>query len=308
MLKFIFKNFDNFLESLRKSVLSLFSKKSKKSRGNIKPTPSMILEQEIKKQELNLKEKTNLYAKNEIRKKILYLKLKLKALNSSSRYLKRAEDILRDEVEESAYEALSYLNRAPQNLEDSQKVEIKLFTALVYELLEDFEAAGREYKEALQIDKSGLSLREYKEYVQRSRLFFSWHSKSRKRLLENSYNIHNIVPEEKLPEVANRLEKIASYYARSPKSRALGKSYFNEVLKIYKKLSEKHPKEYSCAYIQVLLDGVEIFMMSPRLLTEAEELLTGSRDCIDMRVYLLERIKELRQKGFIQKSLSRTEQ
>ncbi|HGZ70831.1 MAG TPA: hypothetical protein ENK74_05485 [Nitratifractor sp.] len=304
MLKFIFKNFDNFLESLRNRVVSLFSKKNRSFRANIKPTPSSILEQEIQKQEINLKEKTNLYAKNEIRKKILYLKLKLKALNSPSRYLKRAEDILRDEVDESAYEALSYLNRTPVNLEDSEKVEIKIFMAIIYEILEDFEAASKEFKEVLKIDTSGVSLKDYKAYVERSRIFISWHSKNRKRLLENSYNIHNIVSEEKMPEVANRLEKIAKYYARSPKSRALGKSYFKEVLKIYKKLSQSHPKEYTCIYIQVLLDGVEIFMMSPRLLTEAQELLTGSRDCIDMRVYLLERIKELKQKSFIQKSLN----
>ena len=303
MLKYIFKNFDQFLESIRSRVVHLFV--SEKSSGNrkIKLSATDILKQEIEKQKINLKEKKELHHKLELYKRILYLKLKLQALDSGNRYIKRAMDIMQDEVEESAYEALDYLNRVPSNLERENQVEVKLFKALIYELLEDFEAAASEYKESLKIDKSTKTLIEYKEYVERYREFISWQSKNKRRLLENSYNIHNITPLEKMPEVAERLESLAKYYARSPKSRPLGKSYYKEVLKIYKKLAKEKPKEFTCAYINALLDSVEIFMMSPLLLQEAQTLLMESRDCIDMRVYLLERIKELRQRSFIKKSL-----
>ncbi len=303
MLKYIFKNFDQFLESLRNRIIHLFSKKSRFDERKLKLSAADILMQEIEKQKINLKEKKELHHKLELYRRILYLKLRLLSLNSVNRYIKRAMDIMQDEVEESAYEALNYLSRVPNNLEREEQVEVKLFMALIYELLEDFEAAAAEYKGALKIDKSTKALLAYKEYVERYRDFISWQSKDKRRLIENSYNIHNITPIEKLPEVAKRLDSLAKYYARSPKSRALGKSYYKEVLKIYKRLLKEKPKEFTCEYINALLDGVEIFMMSPLLLQEAEELLMGSRDCIDMRVYLLERIRELRQRSFIKKSL-----
>lgn len=309
MLKFIFKNFDQFLESIRIRIANLFSKEKWDKSRKIKLSATDILKQEIEKQKVNLKEKKELHHKLELYKKILYLKLRLQSLDSGNRYIKRAMDIMQDEVEESAYEALDYLNRVPSNLEREEQVEVKLFKALIYEILEDFEAAAMEYKESLKIDKSTKALVEYKEYVERYRDFISWQSKNKRRLLENSYNIHNITPIEKLPEVAERLESLAKYYARSPKSRTLGKSYYKEVLKIYKKLVKKNPKEYACDYINALLDGVEIFMMSLLLLQEAEDLLMSNRDCIDMRVFLLERIRELRQRSFIKKSLeSKAEQ
>ena len=303
MLRSIFKNFDQFLESIRSRIANLFSKEKWDENRKIKLSATDILKQEIQMQKVNLKEKKEIYHKLELYKRILYLKLKLQSLDSGNRYIKRAMDIMQDEVEESAYEALNYLSRVPSNLEREEQVEVKLFMALIYEILEDFEAAATEYKESLKIDKSTKALVEYKEYVERYRDFLSWQSKNRRRLLENSYNIHNITPIEKLPEVAERLESLAKYYARSPKSRALGKSYYKEVLKIYKKLLKEKPKEFTCDYINALLDGVEIFMMSPLLLQEAEDLLMANRDCIDMRVFLLERIRELRQRSFIKKSL-----
>jgi len=303
MIRYIFKNFDQFLESMRIRIATLFSKKSWVEKGKTTLSATDILKQEIEKQKINLQDKKEFHHKLEVYKRILYLKLKLLALDSTNRYIKRAMDIMDDEVEESAYEALDYLNRVPQNIEREEKVEVKLFKSLVYELLEDFEAAANEHKETLKIDKSTKALIEYKEYVERYREFLSWQSKDKRRLLENSYNIHNITPLKKLPEVAKRLESLAKYYARSPKSRLLGKSYYKEVLKIYKKLAKEKPTEFTCDYINALLDGVEIFMMSPLLLQEAQELLMMSRDCIDMRVYLLERIKELRQRSFIKKSL-----
>ena len=303
MLKFIFKNFDHYLESARSSIVDLFSKEKWDENRRMKLSATDILKQEIAKQKLNLKEKRELYYKVEIYKRILYMKLKIQALESGNRYIKRAMDIMRDEVEESAYEALNYLNRVPDKIDREERVEVKLFMALIYEIVEDFEAAANEYKETLKIDTSPKALVEYKEYVERYREFLGWQSKNRRKLFENSYNIHNIISLEKLPEVVEHLESLAKYYARSPKSRSLAKSYYKEVLKIYKKLAKERPKEFTCRYINALLDGIEIFMMSPLLLQKAQELLMESRDCIDMRVFLLERIKELRQRSFIQKSL-----
>ncbi len=301
MLRYIFKNYDTFLESLRFNIDTLLHKKENLDSKNLQLKPYEVIEIEIKKQEENLKLKTDIQTKHNIREHTLYLRLKQRALQSSNLYIKRAEDILKDEVEESAYEALAYLNRVPKDLPKEDIKEISLFKALIYELLEDFEEASNEYKKVLKIDNSTEVLKRYKEFVERSRELLSWHKSKQGELRFSSLNLHNIAKIEDMPKIAERLDNMAKYYARSPKSRELGKRYFKEVIKIYKKLAKENPKEYSCYYIKSLIDAVEIFMFSSVFLQEANELLIKSKDCIDMRVYLLERIKELKNKSFIKK-------
>ena len=302
MVKYIFKNYDKLLESLQENLSTLFFKEKIEDKKNLSLKPEDLIDIEIKKQERNLKEKDDINIKSQIRKKILYLKLKQKALKYLNMYIKRAQDILADEVEESAYEALDYLNRAPRNLSKEKLKEIHLYKALIYELLEDFDEATKEYKRAIKLDNTTNSLNEYKEFVERSREVLSWYNEQKDDLRYSSLNIHNIVKIEDMPKVAKRLESIAKYYARSPKSRELGKRYFKEVIKMYKKLNDYNPKKFNCDYINSLIEGVEIFMMSPTLLKEANSILLKSRDCVEHRLYLIEKIKELKSRNFIKKT------
>ena len=304
MLKYIFKKYDKFLESNKTFLTNLFARKKDKNRdSNLQLKPDEILELEIKKQEENLKLKTDPLHKQEVRKQILYLYLKKKALKTSCKYIKRARDILRDEVDDSAYEALEYLSRVPKKLSAEHKKDIHIYRAYIHEILEEYDEASTEYKMAIKYDKTAKTLTEFKQFVVRSREALTWNSKNRaEELLYNTANIHNITKLEDMPKVTKKLEEIAKYYARSPKSRSLGKRYFKEVVKMYKKLSEHEPQKYTCKYAQTLIDAVEFFMMHPTMLKEAYDILTTAQECLDSRVELLGRIKRLKQKSFIKRS------
>ena len=303
MLRYIFKNYDHFLESINSAIGTLFSSKEEDANRSLQLKPADILDLEIKKHEENLKQKENSIHKHEIMRMILYLHLKKKALITTNKYIKRAQDILKDEIDDSIYEAITYLNRVPKNLDNEQIREIHVYKAYLYELLEDFEEASNEYKQAIKYDKTPNTLAEYKEFIERSREVMSWEKKSHKHnTIYNTANIHRITSIEDMPEVVERLKNIAKYYARSPKSRTLGKKYFREVLKMYKKLVVSEPNKYTCEYIEALLDAVELFMMPTTLLKDAQNLLYKGDECQESRVYLLERIKELKQKNFIKKS------
>ena len=303
MLRYIFRNYDKFLESVRIYFIKLFSRKTEDVSRSLQLTPSEVLELEIKTQEENLVQKEDIEKKREVAKLITYLRLKKKALSTTNKYIKRAQDILRDEVDDSAYEALSYLKRVPDTLNNKELNEIYIYKAYIYELLEEFEDASTSFKEAIKYDKTPNTLTEYKEFVQRSRNMLNWGKHSSKyNLLHSTSSIHKVTKLEDMPKVIARLDNIAKYYARSPKSRSLGKKYFREILKMYKILVEDNPKKYTCAYIEALLDGIEIFMMPTALLHDVQELLQNPQDCIEARVYLLERIKELKQKGFVKNS------
>ena len=303
MFKKIFKNYDQFLENIRNKSIIFFKSKEQHT-PSLQLKPIDIINLEIKRQEANLKQKQGSEKKLFILKKLLHLYLKKKALKSTSRYINRASDILKDETEDGAYEALEYLNRVPKNLSSRELNDIYTFKALIYELIEDYDEASNAYKEAIKYDKTPNTLKEFKAFVERSREAIMWQEHLNSRdLIYNKSNIHNLVKAQDMPKVAKRLETIAKYYARSPKSRALAKKYFKEVLKMYKTLSKNEPDEYLCIYINALLDAVEIFMMPITLLKEAQDLLINSKECNSSKIYLLERIKELKHKTFIKKSL-----
>ena len=286
--------FNNFLKSLK----NLFKFKKTNRNDNLQLKPDEVLELEIKRQEANLQQKTDPISKQQILKQILYLYLKKKALKSTCKYIKRARDILRDEVDDSAYEALNYLSRVPKKLSSEHKKDIHIYKAYIYEILEDYDEASLEYKLAIKYDKTAKTLTEFKKFVIRSREASTQGGKQKREIL----NIHNTTKIEDMPKVAKKLEDMAKYYARSPKSRSFAKTYFKEVVRMYKKLSEHNPQEFTCKYAQTLIDAVEIFMMHPSMLKEAYEILTTAQECLDARVELLGRIKRLKQKNFIKRS------
>jgi len=260
MLHNIFESYDKFIESTRINIGNLFNKKQQSTTDNLQLKPIDIIELEIKKQEENLKQKEDIEQKLIIMKNILYLYLKRKSLKTANRYIKRAEEILEDKMEDTIYEAISYLKRVPKDLKNEQLREIHIFKAYLYELLEDFNESSSEYKQAIKYDKTPNTLVEFRKFIERSREVISWeknlkgHSKK-----HNIVKIHSITKIEDMPDVVKRLESMAKYYAKTPKSRALGKKYFREVLKMYKTLSEKYPKDYTCKYAGSLMDAKYIY-------------------------------------------------
>jgi len=303
MLHNIFESYDKFIESTRINIGNLFNKKQQSTTDNLQLKPIDIIELEIKKQEENLKQKEDIEQKLIIMKNILYLYLKRKSLKTANRYIKRAEEILEDKMEDTIYEAISYLKRVPKDLKNEQLREIHIFKAYLYELLEDFNESSSEYKQAIKYDKTPNTLVEFRKFIERSREVISWeknlkgHSKK-----HNIVKIHSITKIEDMPDVVKRLESMAKYYAKTPKSRALGKKYFREVLKMYKTLSEKYPKDYTCKYAGSLMDAVELFMMPPSLLRDSLDILLNSEDCSNDKIYLLKRLKDIKHKNFIKKS------
>ncbi len=303
MLKYILNNYNKFLKSTR-NHFSIFLNKEDDSSSNEDKELDILskLDREIALQERNLQEKKDIEKKHDIRDKLLYLYIKKRALEYNNGYIKIAEKILDEDVEDSAYEALNYLNRVPKNIAPNRLKEIHIVKGLIYEILEDFDEASKEYKKAIKYDKGVEALNEYKKYVLRSREVLNWHKASNASLKYSSFNLHNIVELDDIPEVAKRLDSLAKYYARSPKSRELGKRYYKEVIKLYKRLYQSNSKKYACDYVASLIEGVETFVMSPSLLREAYDILVNTIDCIDSRIYLLEKIKELKSRDFIKRS------
>ena len=301
MFRYIFKNYDNFLEKIRKALISLFKFKQKNSAKKLSPIEEVELE--IKRQQENLEEKSDAKLKYKIIEKIVILNIKKLFLSTKNGYIHRAYEIAKDFNEDRLYETLNYLNSiAEHKLEQEKLKEIYKFKALIYELLDDYYEVSKAYKKAIELDSSPQTIKDFKEFMNRYQLILKLQQQEKSVGSKKIDAIHNIVPVENLPKVAQRLENLAKYYARSPKSRHLAKQYFKEVLKIYKKLTLINKNEYICEYIRVLLEGVEEFMFSPVFLKEALEILADPKICFENRIYLLEKIKELKEKKFIQKS------
>jgi len=287
------------------SIVKLFSNRGKNSQSSQKEEDIVAkLDKEIMRHKENLTLKKDIKAKYAIKKQILLLLLKKKAILTENSYIKHAYSLLHNGSEDSAYEALEYIKNLPfDKFASAYLNEIYRYKALIYELLEDFSEASEAYKKALKAKNDSDTLQEFKEYMERYQKILKWQKNNDdKIILDQLYNIHNSTPIEKLPKSVAMLEKLALYYARSPKSRSLGKRYFKEVLKIYKKLYEHNPQEFGCDYIRVLLDGVDMFMLTTLLLKEAQTILANPNICIEQRVSLSERLQELKDKSFVKKS------
>ncbi len=286
-------------------IKKFLSKDKEITHNKTKKTSSLEkIEEEIAKQKENISQKEDLQSKYTIYKQIVHLLMQKKALQAQSSYVKYAYAIADDFFEDNLYEALNYLESIDSSkLSKEYLYEIYTFKALVFEALEDFTEAANSYKELIKLTSSTKALEDFKEYVKRHKELLEWQKDSKEKIiLDDLYTLHEKTDIKDLPKSAASLEKIALSYAASPKSRKLGKRYFKEVLKIYKKLYEHNPKEFSCSYIKVLIDAVELFMFTPLLLKEVQLLLEKPNLCIENRVYLLERLKTLKEKNFVKKS------
>jgi tetratricopeptide (TPR) repeat protein len=289
------------------NIVKLFTNSNKKeSKAEAISAQDIVkkIENEIARNRQNLTLKKDIKSKFAVKKQILLLILKKKALTTKNSYIKNAYKLLQSGSEDSIYEALDYLKKLPyEKFASSYLNELYRYKALIYELLEDFSEASNAYKKALKAQNNVETLQEFKEYMERYQKILKWQKNDdEKVILDQLYNVHNTTPIQMLPKSVAMLENIALYYARSPKSRSLGKRYFKEVLKIYKKLYEHDPQEYGCDYIRVLLDAVDKFMLTTLLLKEAQDILENPTICIEQRVELNERLKELKDKSFVKKS------
>ena len=299
VLQEVAKNYNNFVKFINSKFTNIFSTKNRDKDENVELDPVDIIDSEIARQEENLRQKKSPEAKRRVMDIILFLHLKKKALTAKNKYIKQAYSIIEEEVEDSIYESLSYLNRVPKDLDSDTMKEIHIYKANLYELIEDFEEASNEFKEAIKYDKTPQTLIAYKEYIGRTREVASWNKVSNST---HVINIHSVTKLEDMPKVIERLKTISKYYARSPKSRKLGKRYFREILKMYRDLAQNEPSKYSCKYIEAMLDAVEIFMMPTSLIKEAQDMLLRDDGCKESRVFLLQRIKDMKQRAFIKKS------
>jgi len=286
------------------SIVKLFSNKKNKKKVIKEEDVLSKIDKEILYHKENLKQKDDLKIKYTIVRQIILLLLKKKALLTENSYIKKADEIVRNGSEDSIYKALDFMQKIPyEKLASSYLNELYRYKALLYEAAEDFSEASNSYKKALKAVNNVETLQEFKEYMERYQQILTWQKNSdEKIILDQLNNVHNTTDIDKLPKSVDMLEKLALYYARSPKSRALGKRYFKEVLKIHKKLYEHNPKQYACDYVRVLLDGVDLFMLTTLLLKEAQNILSKADLCIENRVSLNQRLQELQEKSFVKKS------
>ncbi len=303
MIGQIIKNYASVLDKTFTNVKSLFSKK-KTNQVTIENNIVEKINEELQKHQINLTQKKDFQQKNEIRKKILYLELKKAIFLSKNSYLKLINQYLTDESDDSIYEALYYIQRVPfTTFSKEEQVEILLIKAKLHELLENFQKASKTYIEAIAIQTSIKALQEYKNFMSRYKELQKWEKEEfgteKAKVFDKDYSK---LGEKELLSLASLLEKSANYYIRSPQSRYLAKRYFKEILKIYDKLFTQDRKKYACEYIRVLLEAVEVFMLSPIFLKEAQNILAKKDLCEENRIFLLEKLQELKQKKFIQKS------
>jgi hypothetical protein len=302
MFKCIFKNYDELLEKINQSFNKLISDEAKEEL-NRQSEEDIELEADL----ALLKETKDFHTKIDIVKKIVFILLHREARVTSSKYVKSAWEFLKEGInEDNLYKALDYLNRVPLlKLSDKDRESYHIFRALIFEALEEYSKASKEYKVAIKDKVSERALRGYRSFIERYQELFK--DDNNRLNISLLYTLHDTLPLEELPKAAKTLENLAKYYARSPKSRHLAKKYFKESLNIYEKLFISDKDKYICEYIRVILEGIEDLMISDVLLKRVIKFLRNDPDiCEEQRDYLLDKIKELQEKSYINVKLAET--
>jgi len=291
---------NNLFQKLTHSIKSIFfSNKNEKK----ELSPLEALDLEISKQESNLKLHYDYPAVEIIVKKIADLKLQKIGLTSNSSYIKQACKLLKDKSEEHLMQTLYFLDTVPMNkIDDIEKKDILACSAYIAEILQEYKRASDYYKKAINSCNDIKIVQEFKKYLERLNILKSVDKEEVKdKKLKNLEETYTNMSEEVMLKSAEVLENMALNYAKSPKGRELAKRYYKEVLYILRKLIEINQDKYFCKYIKVLIDGVEFFMFSNVYLQEAIDLLKKDK-CKVERETLIERVKALKDKKFIQKS------
>jgi len=249
------------------------------------------LSEEIAKLDKYFKESKTLNAKHQIRDKSLYIRLKQKSVDSNFEFIKNAQNTLFSEEIEDAYLALEYLEKIDtSSFTKSAMLELLLYKALVYELLDNNKKAKKCYNIALTYDKTSKTLKEYKAYQDR----LSELKRYEKKQYEEKYDLDNVIETYKDPKAAQKIEDIAKYYIRSKKSLPLAQKYYRMCLDTYKDLAQYNPKKFQMQYILSLIKSVEIYKMPKDALNEAEVLIFHNCRNKDTETYLLNKINSLK--------------
>jgi len=244
------------------------------------------IERDIKTLSEHYKKCQNRSAKEPIREKLIFTKLKKLSIESNCKYLKEAYTLLKSEDLFKAEDALNLLNSIDRKILKRDRVNYILFKALLNELLIKYMDATLEYKKALKISFNKETVDMYREFLQRT--------KCDNQICAHSDTLSISEDIDKLKKSAKSLESIAKYYIKSSKSIKLAQDYYYKSLTIYKKMKDIDSR-FVKEYILSLIKAVETFKMKKELLLDAEKLIFHTKECQGSEMYLLNKIKVLKE-------------
>jgi len=266
-------------------MLSFFNKNDKDNKA------ILYLNEEINKLNHYFKESKSLNSKHQIRDKALFVKLKQRAILSQYDFIYQTQKILFSEELEDVYLAIEYLEAIDNsNFTNSENLELLLYKAYIYELLDNNIKARKSYKSAIRLDKTSNALKEYKEFQDRINELKEYKESSS----NNTYVLEEVIELYKDPNSAQKIENVAKYYIRSKKSLALAQKYFKMCLDTYRDLAQYNPKKYQMQYILSLIKSVEVYKMPKEALKEAELLIFHNCRDKEVETYLLNKINALK--------------
>ncbi len=217
-------------------------------------------------------------SKEQLRQKLIFTKLKKISIQTESEYLKDLYIVIQDENISSVTKVLNTLNEIKDDIYSESKVDILIYKALLLELLGEDKEASVEYKKALHISFNRELSIMYREFIER-RL---------RSVKDNSCNTP--LKADTLRSKAKALEAAAKLANDSHKKR----EYFLEAIGIYKKMMDLDSK-YNREYILALIKSVETYKLDKKYLVEAQMLIFHMCDCKDTELYLLNKIKSLKE-------------
>jgi hypothetical protein len=111
----------------------------------------------------------NLDSKKEARKKLLLYKLKELSLNSKNKEIHKVQQILEsNESYEAIKKILIYLNNLRVFSSIDSLIDIKIYKALLYEMLDIDIGATNEYKEIIKLKNSKEIFELYHQFIERT--------------------------------------------------------------------------------------------------------------------------------------------
>ena len=111
----------------------------------------------------------NLDSKREARKKLLLYKLKELALNTKSSEIKRVQKILENNEDyKTAKKILIYLNNLRVFNSIETLIDVRIFKAFLYEMLDIDIGATNEYKELIKLKNSKEIFELYHQFIERT--------------------------------------------------------------------------------------------------------------------------------------------
>ena len=245
------------------------------------------------------KNASTLESKRLIRDKLLFYKLKEISIKTRNADIKKVQPLLVEEESSIAKKVLIYLNSV--NIYNSKEslVDMYIYRAILYEILDINIGASNEYKELLKLNPSKEIFNIYKIFIERSRELNYFNKRVRakesKSKKSETIKIKTDIDPKNIPKSAKSLEMIAKYLNSSSKlkNRDLAKLYYKEALTLYRQLAKESKKEHLSDYILALIKAVETFNMPKALTNEAYNLTKNLDESNNTKSYLMNKIKTL---------------